>query len=267
MKIGRSIGIVVSILVVILIAAVIYIMTSLDSIVAGAIQKYGSQVTQTPVQVSSVNIDLKAGAASIDQISVGNPGGFSAPNIFTLGSISTALDVAGISKDLIVIEEILVKAPVVSYEINKAGASNIKELQKNIEQSTGGAGEAAAESGESSGPKVVIRKLVIESGKINAKVAALGDKSMSANLPRIQLNNIGEKSGGATGAEITRQVIDAIIAGVGPAVGNLGLDKYVGKSLDEAKALLDEKVGSEIGESLGDKAKEGAEGLKNLLGK
>jgi len=97
-------------------------------------------------------------------------------------------------------------------------------------------------------------------------VAALGDKPLSADLPRIQLNDIGKKSGGATGAEVTRQVMNAIIARVGPAVANLGLDKYVGKSLDEAKALLNEKVGGQVSESLGDKAKEGAEGLKNLLG-
>ncbi len=39
MKIGRSIGIAASLLVVIIIAAVIYILSSLDAIVAGAIQK------------------------------------------------------------------------------------------------------------------------------------------------------------------------------------------------------------------------------------
>lgn len=266
MKVGRSIGISVSVLVVIVIAAVIYILSSLDSIVAGAIQKYGSQVTQTPVRVSSVSIDLKGGAGSIDQLSVGNPSGFSAPNIITLGGISTKLDVASVREDPIVIEEVLVNAPAVFYEINKSGASNIKELQKNIEQSTGGGGKAAAETPESSGPKVVIRKLVIEGGKIDAKVAALEDKPLSADLPRIQLTGIGEKSGGATGAEVAEQVVSAIIARVGPAVANLGLEKYVGKNLDEAKALLNEKVEGKVSESLGDKAKEGTEGLKKLFG-
>jgi len=102
---------------------------------------------------------------------------------------------------------------------------------------------------------------------ITANVVALGDKELSAELPRIQLNDIGEKSGGATGAEVTQQVTNAIIARVGPAVASLGLEKYVGKSLDKAKALLNEKVGDQLGESLGDKAKEGTEGLKKLLGK
>jgi hypothetical protein len=266
MRIGRSIGIGASILVVIIIAAVIYILSSLDAIVAGAIQMYGSQVTQTPVRVSSVSIDLKSGAGSIRQLTVGNPEGFSAPDIFSLGGISTKLDVASVRDDPIVIEEINISTPAVFYEINKAGASNIKELQNNIAQSSGGGG-SAADTQDSAGPRVVIRKLVIDEGRINAQVAALGDKPRSADLPRIQLNNIGEKSGGATGAEVAREVINAIIARVGPAVVNLGLDKYVGQSLDEAKAQLNEKVEQQVGESLGGKAKEGTDGLKKLLGK
>ncbi len=267
MKIGRSIGITLSALIVIIVAAVFYVLSSLDSIVAGAIQKYGSQVTQTPVSVSSLSIDLKAGTAGIKQLSVGNPDGFSAPNIFTLGGISTRLDIASVGNDPIVIDEILIDKPDVFYEINKAGESNIKALQNNIEQSTGGSGGAKADSTQSSGPKLIIRKLVIDGGRIDAIVAALGDKAHTAKLPRIQLNNIGGKSGGATGAEIAKQVSNAIIAEVGPAIANLGLDKYVGKTLDEAKTLLNEKVGDQLGGTLEDKAKEGAEGLKNLLGR
>jgi hypothetical protein len=267
MKLGRSIGIVFSAIIFIVVAAAIYVFTSLDSIVAGAIEKYGSQVTRTPVSVSSLNIDLKGGAAGMQQLSVGNPDGFTAPNIFTLGGISTRLDVGSIGKDPIVIEEILIDKPDVFYEINKTGESNIKALQKNIEQSTGGGGKAAADSpSESSGPKIVIRKLVIEGGKVDAIVAALGDKAHTAKLPRIQLNNIGEKSGGATGAEIARQVTNAIIAEVGPAVATLGLDKYIGKSLDEAKSLINEKVGEQVGGTIEEKAKQGAESLKNLFG-
>lgn len=268
MRIGRTIGIAVSALLVIVVAAAIYILSSLDSLVAGAIEKYGSQVTRTPVKVSSMSIDLKSGAAGMKQLSVGNPDGFSSPDIFTLGGISTRLDVASVGNDPIVIEEIRIDKPVVFYEINKAGKSNIKELQKNIEQSTGGGGEKTADKSGSSGPKVVIRKLVIEGGEIDAKVAALGDKSHSASLSRIQLNNIGDpSSGGVTGAEVTRQVMKAIIAEVGPAVATLGLDKYVGKTLEEARSLVNEKVQKQLGESLGNKAMEGTDNLKNLLGK
>ena len=75
MKIGRSLGIGVSVLVVLIIAAVIYVFSSLDAIVAGAIQKYGTQVTQTPVRVSSVSMGLASGGGSFQQVTVSNPAG------------------------------------------------------------------------------------------------------------------------------------------------------------------------------------------------
>lgn len=254
---GRTIGISVGAVVIIIAVAVVYLLSSLDSLVAEAIKKYGSQVTGTTVDVSSVNIDIKGGSGSIEQLTIANPKDFSSPHIFTLGNISTAIDIASVNKDPIVIKQILIKKPDVFYEINEAGASNLTELQKNIEQSTAETGTETKESG----PRLVIHELVIEGGKIDANVAAL-DKPLSANLPRIHLTDIGKKSGGATGAEVAEQVIKAIIAKVGPEIAKLGLEKYLGKSLEEARALATKKVE----ESIGGKIKEGASGLKGLIG-
>jgi hypothetical protein len=265
MKTGRTIGISVGAISVIIVVAVVYLLSSLDALVAEAIRKYGTQVTRTTVDVSSVKIDIKGGAGSIDQLTIANPKGFSSPHIFTLGNISTAIDIASVNKDPIVIKQILVKKPDVFYEINEAGASNLKELQKNIEQSTANAGGDTKEKSDSSAPRLVIHELVIEGGRIDANIAAL-DKPLAANLPRIHLTGIGEKSGGVTGAEVAEQVIKAIIAKVGPEIAKLGVEKYVGKSLDEAKALATKKLEEKVGESLGDKVKEGASGLKGLIG-
>jgi hypothetical protein len=266
MKLARNLGIGLAVLAAIIVAAVIFLLSSLDSIVAGAIEKYGSQVTQTPVRVSSVSIDLKSGSGAINELRVGNPAGFKAPDILTLGGISTRIDAASVTQDPIVIDEISISAPRVVYEINKAGASNIKVLEQNIAASSGAGKSGSEASGSSEGPRLVINKLVIEGGEIDANVAALGDKQMSADLPRIQLNDIGKKSGGATGAEVATQVTQAIIAKVGPAVADLGLEKYVGKSLDEAKTLIDDTVDNKATESLGEAAGKGKEGLKKLLG-
>jgi hypothetical protein len=265
-KLARNLGIGLAVLAAIIVAAVIFLLSSLDTIVAGAIQKYGSQVTQTPVRVSSVSIDLKSGSGAISELRVGNPDGFKATDIFTLGGINTRIDTATVTQDPIIIDEISINAPRVVYEINKAGASNIKALEQNIAASSGTGKSGSESSGSSEGPRLVIRKFVIDSGEIEANVAALGDKQMSAKLPRIQLTDIGKKSGGATGAEVAKQVTQAIIAKVGLAVASLGLEKYVGKSLDEAKALIGDTVDSKAVESAGEAAGKGKESLKKLLG-
>jgi hypothetical protein len=265
MTIGRGIGIGVLVLIVAVIGAVFYILSSLDSIVAAAIENVGSQVTGTSVQVSSVNIDLKSGQGAINELRVANPDGFSAPDIFSLGGISTKINLSSIGQDPIIIDEIIIKSPQVVYEINKSGKSNIAALEDNIAKSKG-AGGAKTESETGGGPGLVIRKLVIDSGQIDAKVAALPNKDLSAKLARIELTNVGADKGGASATQIAQTVTSALIKGVGPAVANLGLNQYLGKSLDQVKNLEGD-VKQEAAKSLDEAAEKGKEKLKGLLGK
>ena len=265
MKIGREIGITVSVLLVAIVAVIFYLLSSLDAIVADAIEQYGSQATRTSVRVSSVEIILKSGEGTISGLRVGNPAGFSAPDIFTLGSIHTRIDTGTVTADPVIIDEITVSSPQVVYEINQSGQSNLKVLQANIAQTSGGE-QPASTSEDSTGPGLIIRKLVIEDGQIDARVAALGDKDLSTALPRIQLNNIGEKEGGASPVQIARQVTTALLDRVGPEVAKLGLDKYLGKSLEEVTGTLDSVIDGKAEQSLDDAAKKGTGKLKKLLG-
>lgn len=257
MKTGSKIAVGVAALVLVIVVAAVYLWSSLDSLVAGAIEKYGSQVTQTPVEVEGVELALTSGAGAIRGIRVGNPAGFTREHIFTLGNVSVAVDTQTVTEPVVVINEVVIQAPQVFYEINSQGQSNIDVLKQNIQQATAGSG-GGAQQAEGEETRLIIRKLVIEGGEIDARIAALGDKDLSANLPRIQMTGIGEKSGGASAAEVAQQVGNVLISKVGPAVSQLGVDKYLGKTAEQAKALLEGGVQDSI--------KEKAEGLKGLLG-
>ncbi len=254
------------ILVVIVAGLLFYIGSSLDSIVAAAIEKYGSEATRTEVTVDSVKLTLSEGAGAISGLSVGNPPGFSKPNVFALGKISTKLDIATLTQDPVVIEEIYVGAPQVYFEINDQGKSNVKVLRDNM-ASTAPAKPSAEPEKAKSEVNLVIRRLVIEGGTIDAKVAAVPDEDLSAALSRIELRNIGDKQGGATGAEIARVVLNELIKQVGVAVAKLGVNKYLDKKVadvtqkveGEAKEKLGETVGDKVGESL----RGGLDALKN----
>jgi hypothetical protein len=50
---------------------------------------------------------------------------------------------------------------------------------------------------------------VFENGKIDVRIAALGDKPVTVDLPRIELRDIGG-NGGATPAEIAKTVVTAL---------------------------------------------------------
>ena len=182
-------------------AAVFYLLSNLDRFVAGAIEKYGSEATGTPVKVSSVRIQLKEGKGSISNLSVGNPGGYTTPKALSLGNIAVGLDTGSITKDPVVIDKIMVSAPRITYEINKSGSANINEIKKNVEaftRKTAAAVEEKEPAGKGAGEggkKILIRSLVVERGEVAVQVAALAGKPLSAPLPRMELRNIGGKGG------------------------------------------------------------------------
>jgi len=109
-----------------------FVWSNLDGIVKDSIQTYGSQATQTEVRVAGVKLELEAGKAAISGLTVANPAGFSDPNIFELGNIVTKIDVSTIRQNPIVIDEIIISAPVIVYEINKSGLSNVDVLKKQL---------------------------------------------------------------------------------------------------------------------------------------
>lgn len=251
----KKVLIVVAALAVVVIGALVYLGANLDGLVKEAIQTYGSEATKTAVRVDSVNLELKNGKAQISGLTVANPAGFTDPNIFALGMISTKVDIASINKNPIIIDEIHIGAPTVVYEINKAGVSNIDVLKKNL-----GVGGSDKSEGSSGGDqvKMIIRKLVVEGTSAKVRIAALG-KDQSVTLPRIVMTDIGKKSGGATAAEVATQLSGRMLSNIKDSVAKLGVDKYLGKSADAIKAQMSGVGGAGTTDKLG-----GA--LKGMLG-
>ncbi|MGD2117537.1 MAG: AsmA family protein [Chromatiales bacterium] len=260
MKTGKVVGIGVAAVAVIVIAAVVYVWSSLDGLVEAAIEKYGSQALQTQVDVDGVKLALTSGEGSIQGVKIANPAGFSRPNIFTLDNISVAIDPKTVTKDVIVIDKILIQAPQIFYEINDKGQANVNMLKDNVQQAAGGgSGKAAGKDSGSKQVKLIIRKLIVEKGEIDARIAALKNEDLSTNLPRIELNDIGESSGGATPAQVAEKLAKVLIEKIKTSVADLGVQKYLGKTAEEAKAQLkakaEEALGGDVGDKVGDKLK------------
>ncbi|MCP4407506.1 MAG: hypothetical protein GY807_07050 [Gammaproteobacteria bacterium] len=224
---------------------------NLDVIVAEIIEETGTEAMQTPVKVSGVKLALTEGKAAIEGLSINNPPGFSDPNVFTLNEIAVDLDLATISNNPIVINEILIRRPEVFFEVNDKNESNLDVLKKRMEANQQGTKEKpkAEAAGEPSGEpiKLIINKVLFEGGHISAKSDLKPDKQLEAKLPRIQMHDLGKSQGGATPAkiaeEITRQLVDqAVQASTKLATqwaidqakqkGKEALQKELGKSLD-----------------------------------
>ncbi len=249
-----------------------FVWSNLDGIVKDSIQTYGSEATQTQVSVGDVKLELEAGTASIRALTVANPVGFSDPNIFELGQIFTKIDVSTIRQNPIVIDEIIISAPVVVYEINKAGLSNVDVLKKQLGIS---AGESSAKGSNNAGDelKMIIRKLVVEGSKAKVRIAALGDAEQTVNLPRIELTDVGKKSGGATAAEVAQLLSSKLLGNVKGSVAALGVNKFLGKSADAfskgAKGAMGKvgNVGGALGSGASGAAGTASDAVKGLFGK
>jgi hypothetical protein len=231
--------ILVALVLILLAGALFFLWTNIDALVKAAIEKYGSQVTKTAVRVSSVKIKLTAGEGTIGGLTVANPSGFSSPYAFSLGKINAKIETGTVTSDLIVIDRIVISAPQVMYEINASGSSNINTLKKNIEQPEKGKPKEAPQEKKTGGKekKLLIRKLIIEKGEIDLRIAAVGEKTEKLKLPPIELTDIG-KGSGATPAQVAEEVLSALVDKVGVSVAKSSAAQYLNKGVEGAMKKL-----------------------------
>lgn len=236
-----------------------FALSNLDSMIKAAIEKYGSQVTQTAVSVNGVNTKLTEGQASLNGIAIANPKDFSSSKAFELGLISAKLDISSISADgPIIINEIVIEKPAISFEVNKDGKNNLQTLERNIKSYAGSAAPAKSEPANNATQgterKLIINHLYIRDGNINITQALFPEKPISAQLPVIHLTNIGKNSGGATAAQVAEQILSALTA-TSAKVASSTITQQLGENLKSA-----------AGEAAGEKVQEIEGKLKGLLG-
>jgi hypothetical protein len=222
-------------LIVLIIIVIVYVYSSLDSLIKAAVEKVGSKVTQVEVRLNEVEISVTSGQGALRGLTVGNPKEFDTASAFQLGEISIKIDVGTVTKDPVVIKEILISAPQVTYEFGPKG-SNIDAIRRNVDafmatQRTGSKGESKPKDSEEEGRKLIIEDLYIRDGKVGVSASMLQGKTLSAPISNIHLTDIGKKKGGATPGEVVEKVLGSIGQGAQNAVATLNL----GNVMDTAK--------------------------------
>jgi len=249
---------------------VYYVLTNLDSLVEAAIEKYGSEATQTSVLVDGVKINLVDGAAGIKGLTIANPAGYSQPNAFSLGEIRAAIDLESLQEQPYIINEITVLAPQVYVEINEANKTNLNELKKNLASASVAAKQEKEPQPTSDGstkqPRLIIRRVTFADGNIQATVAALDNKQLQLKLPGLEMTNLGGSKGATTtelATEIFKRLTDRATEVVKKDIIDAELNKLKAKAqekIDEEKAKLEEKADSKLDEQK-DKVRDKLKGL------
>ena len=255
----------VSVIVVLLfVVALTMIGVYLNSMIKAGVEAVGPKITGTTVKLDAMDLSLFSGQGRLKGLVVGNPPSFQAEIAFKLADAKVKVDLKTALSDKLIIEEILIDGPEITYEGGPSG-SNISKIQQNV--AAFGKSVASKEAAESKSQKrdptqkkVQINDFILKNGKVTMSATMLKGQALAIPLPDIHLRNIGKESGGVTVQKAAAEVFAAINKSVVQAVASSGklLEKGVEAAGEAAKGL-----GSEAGKS-GSKA---VEGIKGLFGK
>ena len=254
-----------------------YLVSNLGSIIVAAVERYGSEVTQTQVSLANAEVDITTGEGALSGLKVGNPSGFQTDSAIALGEISVKLDTNSVTEQTIVVKEIAVTQPEVTYEVGEAG-SNIDAIRRNVEAFAATQGGGGGTSGGSEQPasedggaerKLVIDDLYIRGGTVNVSATFLQGETLSAVLPEIHLTDIGKGSGGATPQQVVELIVAALGDQTGKVISGMNLDALRQGAtglLKQGSGAATEAVGGAASEALDSGAKEAEGTIKKLLG-
>ena len=256
-KLIKFILIGIPVLIIVVIVALVF---SINSIIKHGVETVGPLALGTDVTLEEVDISLFSGKGQLKGLIIGNPEGFKTESSFKLNEVRLALDVSSLLSDKIIIEEIFIDAPEITYEKGRKG-DNFKAILDNINdfaRMTGGkASEDKKEESKEGGKKIQINNLIVKNGKVNMSMAALKGEKLTLPLADIHLKDIGKDEEGTSIAEAVKEVFGAVNKNVIGAVA--GSAKAIAESAEKA---AEKTVG---------KAKETVEGavdkLKGLFGK
>ena len=218
-------------LLVLFVAAVFLLFSSLETLTVKAVETNGSEITQTKVSLMEAELSLASGKLALRGLKIGNPQNFKSENAFELGEISVKVDLATLMNSTVVINEIIIANPEVTYEVNRTG-SNFDIIQDNIDAYRASAaspspdgenGQGKSKDAGKEGIKLIIENLYIRDSRVTVIAPQFG-KPMVINLATLAIKDIGKEKGGVTPGDAVREILGALRQSVVRAVTVVNLD-------------------------------------------
>lgn len=207
-----------------------YLLSNIDSIAKGIIEESGTNVLGTQVSVESVSIKLTEGRATILNLAVANPPGFSDHPAFRFDEVNAVMDIGSG-----VVKRLYSSQPEIRVEFVDE-QSNFLVLQQNIKASTPQAETAEEQQPEPDEDKekaplsVQIDQILVE----GARAVVISDEvaePLEFTIDRLQFQNLK-----GSPHQIARVALGQFITQVLAATARNMIEK-------EAKQMLEEQGG------------------------
>ncbi|HTX64653.1 MAG TPA: hypothetical protein VMD31_02705 [Opitutaceae bacterium] len=225
----------------------------LGSLVKAGINRFGPAITKTTVTLDNATLSPLTGGGTLSGLLIGNPAGWHADKAMSFGRLHLSVVPTSLLGDHIVVREIDIEQPEFVYE-TKVFSSNLRDLLKNIEASTGGGKDAAPTAAAKSGKplKFEVRRFVLRNGKVTI---GTGPAAVTVPLPELTFTNLGTSEGGITANQLAGavmgRVLNHVLTTAAAALTNVG--KTAGAAATNAAAGAAQKAGDEIKRMLGGK--------------
>lgn len=204
----------------------------LDGAVAATIERYGSVVTGTDVEVGGVDLALTAGRADLAGLTIRNPGGYETDYAVRIGHAAVALDIASLTGNAPVVEELTLDDAIINAE-QRETASNLTDIQRHA---TASPDDTPSEPG----------RIVIERFRLRNARLVLTSEHLSGpeELPLrdIVVEGVGRGTGGATYAEAAEALLTPVLAEARSAAAERLRTAAGDAAADAAREELDEEV-------------------------
>lgn len=218
---------VVVVLVLLVAGAAWFLYRNLDGLVAGIIEREGSEATRTDVEVGSVSIDLQAGSAAIALLAVANPDGFSDQPAIALRDFAIQLDPLAVTSDPLVIERVRVDGAELLVE--QAGArNNLETILASVQRL------ASGDNTKDDGRKLIIERFELTDARAALLVPQL-DERREVQMPEVVLTDIGRATNGATAASVAKQLLTPIIGMALESAAEAGVTDALKERLGETE--------------------------------
>src|SRR3989454_65873 len=252
MKTLLKVGVIVVLL---LVVALTMIGVYFNSMIKAGVEAVGPKITGTIVKLDAVDLSPFSGQGRLKGLVGGNPPGFQAERAFKLADAQVKVDLKTALSDKLIIEEILIDGPEITYESGPSG-SNLSKIQENVAAfgKSVGTQEGAESKSQKKDPtqkKVQINHFIVKNGQVKLSASLLKGKALTVRLPDLHLRDIGKESGGVTVQKAAAEVFAAI-------------NKSVLQSVASSGKLL-EKGAEEAAKGLGSEAGKGVESIKKLF--
>jgi hypothetical protein len=195
-----------------LVGAVLVFYLKLNIIIKTAVETLGPKITGTEVRLGSASVSPFSGSGSLKGLFIGNPKGFKSEGAFSMRKVAVGIDLKSLKGGPIVVREILVEGPEVTYEQTMSG-NNIMTLKRNVESA---AARLPQSSSKSPPRKIIIEDFTFRDGKVKLAIAG---QALTVPLPPIHLKDIGKKQGGVTPDQAAGAMFSAVTSSVLQAAG------------------------------------------------